>query len=75
MCVAGCSLLPGQAEGHGGGGDATFAMLDKCSASEPPPPSPESGYILGSLKLYCISLPVPPKLPCRGPHAAVSWSS
>lgn len=74
MYVAGCNILPGQAERHGGG-DATFAMLGKCSATEPPPPGPGSGYILGSLQLYSISLPVPPKLPFHGPHAAVSWSS
>lgn len=39
MCVAGCSILPGQTEGHGGG-DATFAMLGKCSAPESPIPRP-----------------------------------
>ena len=66
MCVTGCSILPGQAERRGGG-DATFAMLGKCSATEPPPPGPGSGYILGSLQLYSISLPVPPKLPFHGP--------
>lgn len=40
MCVAGYNLLPGQAEGHGGG-DATFAMLGKCSAPERPTLRPQ----------------------------------